>query len=854
MARKKDTSTARTSASKDMGMDDHATGLNGGGTGKSTVKQDQPKEDKKTAAKRGPRKNAARGGQQMSLTEEEARDQKDAPQLPEPTPPAGVRSRGSSRKSAGGSKVEQDGQDEQTDPRGAAEYMPSGRSPDQKGDAPNEAKQPARRGRGKMAAKTTPASEEIDPQHETPIPGNAKRAAEKEHRQEEASIDTTAVPPPLIPGEIRTQELESPRQTETMQGDGKIHHGVSLLTDYDIHLFKEGKHFSLYKKLGAHPMKHKGRSGTLFAVWAPNAEQVAVMGDFNGWDRESHPLQVRNDESGIWEGFVPDLAPGMIYKYHIKSRYHMYHVEKSDPFAFARESPPQTASVVCDMQHEWNDHDWIQYRHDRMGHDRPYSVYEMHLGSWRRKPEDHNRPLTYRELAEELPQYLREMGFTHVEFMPVMYHPFNGSWGYQITGYFAVASQYGSPQDLMYLIDKLHQHNIGVILDWVPSHFPSDEHGLIYFDGTHLYEHADARKGFHPDWNSYIFNYGRNEVRSFLISNALFWLDKYHIDGLRVDAVASMLYLDYSRKEGEWIPNEYGGRENLEAISLFKELNHAIRTEHPQVVTIAEESTAFPGVTNKEEGLGFDMKWMMGWMHDTLNYFSRDPIYRRHHQGEITFSMVYAYSEKFLLPLSHDEVVHGKGSLMQRMPGDDWQRFANMRLLFAYMFGHPGKKLIFMGSEIAQHKEWDHDSSLDWHLLQYGPHAGMQHLIRDLNHIYMQEPALHAKDFSHEGFEWIDHRDEHNSVMSFIRKGRHDNEIILVTCNFTPVVHHHYRMGVPRAGRWEQIFTSDHSRYGGSGSLEGGSIHTMDEPMHGRDHSVELQLAPLGVSFWKYMG
>lgn len=633
-------------------------------------------------------------------------------------------------------------------------------------------------------------------------------------------------------------------------------HDISLFTDFDIHLFREGKHHRLYEKLGAHVHEHKGVNGTVFAVWAPNAEKVSVMGDFNEWDRDTHPLKVRDDGSGIWEGFVPEVHPGMLYKYHIKSRYHMYHVDKSDPFAFAREAPPQTASVVADLHHQWHDQDWMTYRNDRMDPDRPYSVYEMHVGSWRRKPEDHDRPLTYRELAQELPAYLKEMGFTHVEFMPVMYHPFNGSWGYQVTGYFAAASQYGSPQDLMYLIDTLHQHNIGVIFDWVPSHFPGDEHGLIYFDGTHLFEHADMRKGFHPDWNSYIFNYGRNEVRSFLISNALFWLEKYHVDGLRVDAVASMLYLDYSRKHGEWIPNEHGGRENLEAVSLFQELNKAVHASHKGVVTIAEESTAWPGVTASTDhgGLGFDMKWMMGWMHDTLRYLAREPIHRKYHQGEITFSIIYAFSEKFMLPLSHDEVVHGKGSLLRRMPGDDWQRFANLRMLYGYMFGHPGKKLLFMGAEFGMHEEWNHDRSLDWHLLQHAPHAGVQHLVRDLNHIYLHEPSLHAKDLSNEGFEWIDHRDEHNSVMSFVRKGRSENEMVMVICNFTPVVHHHYRLGAPARGQWEQIFTSDHARYGGSGFQDGGSMHTMDEPMHGRAQSLEVKLPPLGVTFWKYMG
>jgi 1,4-alpha-glucan branching enzyme len=636
------------------------------------------------------------------------------------------------------------------------------------------------------------------------------------------------------------------------QGEQAIY-SVSLLSDFDIYLFKEGKHFSLYEKLGSHRITHEGREGTLFAVWAPNAEQVSVMGDFNGWSRDSHRLYLRLDGSGIWEGFVPDVPVGMLYKYHIKSQYHLYHVEKSDPFAFCREVPPQTASVVTELKHEWQDAQWLERRKSLADQAQPYSVYELHLGSWRRKLEDDNRPLTYRELADELPAYVQQMGFTHVELMPIMFHPFSGSWGYQVTGYFAASSQYGSPHDLMYLIDALHQHGIGVILDWVPSHFPSDEHGLAYFDGTHLFEHADPRKGFHPDWNSYIFNYGRNEVRSFLISNALFWLDKYHADGLRVDAVASMLYLDYSRKEGEWIPNEYGGRENLEAISLLKDFNQAVRERFPDVKTIAEESTAWPGVTASVEhgGLGFDMKWMMGWMHDTLDYFSKDPIYRRYHQGEITFSMMYAFSEKFMLPLSHDEVVHGKGALLQKMPGDEWQRFANLRTLYAYMYAHPGGKLLFMGAEIGQSSEWNHDSSLDWHLLQYGYHQGIQEEIRELNAIYKLEPALYMYSFDDRGFEWIDYNDAHNSVISFLRKGESPKDTLLVVCNFTPAMHEHYRLGVPIAGQWVQVFNSDDSRYGGSNQHNLDPIQTSLELFHGREHSLTLKLPPLSVVYFK---
>ena len=651
-----------------------------------------------------------------------------------------------------------------------------------------------------------------------------------------------------------TLEPAQPAVPNIEQSEQAVYYDFSLLTEFDIYLFREGKHFKLYEKLGSHPIQHKGKTGTYFAVWAPNAEHVSVIGDFNGWSRDSHYLKVRHDHSGIWEGFIPDVATGMLYKYHIKSNYNWYHVEKSDPFAFAREMPPQTASVVCNLQHNWQDNNWLQERKQKENEPQAFSIYELHLGSWRRKPEDNNRPLTYRELAEELPGYVKELGFTHVELMPIMHHPFNGSWGYQVTGYFAAHSLLGSPQDLMHLIDVLHQHGIGVILDWVPSHFPSDEHGLAYFDGTHLYEHADPRKGYHPDWKSCIFNYGRNEVRSFLISNAIFWLDKYHADGLRVDAVASMLYLDYSRKHDEWIPNEYGGRENLEAISFLKDFNQAVHEQFPDVQTIAEESTAWPAVTGAVEhgGLGFNMKWMMGWMHDTLDYFSRDPIYRKHHQGEITFSIIYAFTERFMLPLSHDEVVHGKGSLIRKMPGDDWQRFANLRLLYAYMYAHPGAKLMFMGGEIAQSSEWNHDSSLDWHLLQYEPHSGVQQEIKALNLIYRQEPGLYTYSFDSRGFEWIDFQDAHNSVISFLRKGENPEDRILVVCNFTPMVHHHYRMGVPDGGHWVEIFNSDDGRFGGSSFHNHDMLTSVPEPYHGQEFSLELKLPPLAAVYFKF--
>ncbi|MFD2999557.1 1,4-alpha-glucan branching protein GlgB [Pontibacter toksunensis] len=713
-------------------------------------------------------------------------------------------------------------------------------------------------GRTSISAASTDDSEIVVPVASNDIVQENIVIKTKATKKAARSTETSATPAAIgqadvTPENQTTVEQPQQEQTETDQGSDAAVQLASRFTDFDIYLFKEGKHFSLYEKLGSHRMEHRGRQGTYFAVWAPNAELVSVMGDFNGWSRESHRLYLRGDESGIWEGFVPDVSAGVMYKYHIKSRYNLYHAEKSDPFAFCREQPPHTASVVSDLQYDWKDQQWLDHRKSMSDKAQPYSVYELHLGSWRRKPEEDNRSLTYRELAEELPAYVKQMGFTHVELMPIMFHPFAGSWGYQVTGYFAPASNFGSPQDLMHLIDALHQNDIGVILDWVPSHFPSDEHGLAYFDGTHLFEHADPRKGYHPDWNSYIFNYGRNEVRSFLISNALFWLDKYHADGLRVDAVASMLYLDYSRKEGEWIPNEHGGRENLEAISLLKDFNQAVREKFPDVKTIAEESTAWPGVTAPVEhgGLGFDMKWMMGWMHDTLDYFSKDPIYRRYHQGEITFSMMYAFSEKFMLPLSHDEIVHGKGSLLKKMPGDEWQRFANLRTLYSYMYAHPGGKLLFMGAEIGQSSEWNHDGSVEWHLLQYGYHHGIQEVLRELNAIYKQEPALYAHSFSPEGFEWLDYNDAHNSVISFLRKSDNPDETLLVACNFTPAMHEHYRLGVPQAGQWVQVFNSDDSRYGGSNQHNEGPISTVDEPFHGREQTITLKLPPLSVVYLK---
>lgn len=628
---------------------------------------------------------------------------------------------------------------------------------------------------------------------------------------------------------------------------------MGLLTDHDTYFFKEGSHFQLYEKLGSHIMTAKEVNGTYFAVWAPNAESVSVIGEFNEWDPKAHPLGVRWDASGIFEGFIPGVGKGAPYKYHIVSRFNKYKVNKGDPFAFYWEVPPKTASIVWDLNYEWNDAEWINNRNKNNSLNTPIAVYEVHLGSWRRFPEENNRSLSYRELAKYLVEYVKDMGYTHVEFLPVMEHPFYGSWGYQTIGYFAPTSRYGTPQDFMYLVDCLHQNNIGVILDWVPSHFPTDEHGLGYFDGTHLYEYADPRMGFHPDWGSYIFNYGRNEVPAFLISSALFWLRKYHADGIRVDAVASMLYLDYSRKEGEWIPNQFGGRENLEAISFLRRLNEVVYGNFPDVQTIAEESTAWPMVSRPTYvgGLGFGMKWNMGWMHDTLEYMSKDPVHRKHHHKTLTFSIWYAFSENFLLPLSHDEVVYGKGSLLGKMPGDDWQKFANLRLLFGYMYAHPGKKLLFMGGEFGQRQEWNHDSNLEWRLLQYPTHQGVQRWIKDLNRFYRREPALNEIDFENGGFEWINLDDWEQSIISFIRKGRSTKDIILVICNFTPLPRENYRVGTPVGGPWKVVLNSDDKKYEGSGLVKTKKAKAKKIPYNNRDYSLSITLPPLGVIFLK---
>ncbi len=624
----------------------------------------------------------------------------------------------------------------------------------------------------------------------------------------------------------------------------------SLFTEFDSNLFKSGKHFNLHEKLGSFPMTREGVEGTHFAVWAPNAETVQVIGDFNYWNGEGYELYPRWDGTGVWEGFVPEIGKGTVYKYRIHSNNHGQVLEKGDPFAIHWEVPPKTASIVWDVDYKWKDSKWLKKRKKTNQLGQPFSVYEVHIGSWRRN--ENGESLSYKELSKELVGYVKEMGYTHVELLPVTEHPFFGSWGYQCTGYFAPSSRYGTPEDFMAMIDAFHKAEIGVIIDWVPSHFPSDAHGLYNFDGTHLFEHSDPRQGYHPDWSSYIFNLGRNEVRSFLISSAIFWLDVCHADGLRVDAVASMLYLDYSRKEGEWIPNQYGGRENLEAISFLKELNEACFGAVEGIQTIAEESTAWPAVSRPTYlgGLGFGMKWMMGWMHDTLEYFKKDPYYRQYHHNMITFSLNYAFTENFMLPLSHDEVVHGKGPLIDRMPGDDWQRFANLRALYGYMYTHPGTKLVFMGGELGQTSEWKHDEAVAWHLLDHDSHKGVQHLTKDLNQLYKSEPALYEHSFSAEGFEWIELNDYQNSALSYIRKGKKEADDIIVVCNFTPVAREEYTIGT-NGGDWEEIFNSDNKQYWGSGVQNEGVLSSTNEPKHGRSHSITLRMPPLSVCMFK---
>ncbi|QYJ16550.1 1,4-alpha-glucan branching enzyme GlgB [Rubrobacter xylanophilus DSM 9941] len=618
-----------------------------------------------------------------------------------------------------------------------------------------------------------------------------------------------------------------------------------VLSDYDLYLFGEGNNHRIYRHLGAHPAEIDGVSGTTFAVWAPNARRVSVVGDFNLWDGRRHPMRNRN---GVWEIFLPGVGEGALYKYEIKGPDGSLLPLKADPYGFFAEQYPGTASIVWDLsRHRWEDGEWMERRGSRNAPDAPMAIYEVHLGSWRRHPDGSH--LTYRELAEELVPYVSGLGYTHVELLPPMEHPFGGSWGYQPVGLFAPTSRFGPPEDFKHLVDAFHRAGIGVIADWVPAHFPEDAHGLARFDGTHLYEHADPRKGRHPDWGTLIYNYGRNEVRNFLVSNALFWLDEYHVDGLRVDAVASMLYLDYSRKEGEWVPNEHGGNENLEAIAFLRRMNEVVYGEVSGTFTVAEESTAWPMVSRPTYmgGLGFGYKWNMGWMHDTLQYMREDPVHRRHHHDRITFGLLYAFNENFILPLSHDEVVHGKGSLLGRMPGDDWQRFANLRAYYGFMYAHPGKQLLFMGGEFAQEREWDSGSQLDWHLLG-GRNRGVRELVADLNALYRATPALHQVDFEPEGFEWVEGGDAEQSVISFLRRARNPEDFVLVVCNFTPVVRHGYRVGVPRGGAYEELLNTDDARYGGSG-VTSGELEAEETPWHGRPFSLPLTLPPLATVF-----
>jgi 1,4-alpha-glucan branching enzyme len=629
---------------------------------------------------------------------------------------------------------------------------------------------------------------------------------------------------------------------------------ATTLGDYDRHLLAEGTHYEAHERLGAHLRVLDGVAGTVFAVWAPNARRVSVVGDFNGWDGRRHPMRL-HPANGIWEVFVPGVGEGERYKYEIITRSGEPVALKADPYAFAFElDTPRTAAVVTALEHQWNDGAWMAERGRRQGHATPIAIYEVHLGSWARAPEQGDRFLTYQELAERLAGYVKDMGFTHVELLPVTEHPFYGSWGYQTIGYFAPTRRFGAPRDFMAFVETLHRHGIGVILDWVPAHFPRDPHGLVYFDGTHLYEHADPRQGEQPDWGTLVFNYGRSEVANFLLSNALFWLDRYHVDGLRVDAVASMLYLDYSRKAGEWVPNRFGGNENLEAVAFLKHFNQVVYARHPDVMTFAEESTSWPMVSRPTHlgGLGFGFKWNMGWMHDLLGYMSREPVYRKYHQSQLSFGLVYAFHENFALPLSHDEVVHGKGSLYQKMPGDAWQKAANLRAFYGFMYGHPGKKLLFMGGEFGQTREWSHDRSLDWHLLDAGPfHLGLQRLVRDLNGVYRRERALHEVDFEPAGFEWVDCNDWQSSVVAFLRRTRDPGDVVLVVSNFTPVVRSDYRVGVPRPGRWRELVNTDADAYGGSGQGNAGSVWSEPKAWHGRPHSLLLTLPPLSTVILK---
>lgn len=625
------------------------------------------------------------------------------------------------------------------------------------------------------------------------------------------------------------------------------------ISDFDLHLFGEGRLYKAYEQLGSQVCTHQDIQGVNFAVWAPNAKRVSVVGDFNEWDGRRHPMRSRGG-GGIWELFIPDMNDGVVYKFEILPQNGEAPFLKADPYACSAELRPKTASVVRDLSgYVWRDGEWIAARQNRDPLAQPWSIYEVHLGSWRRVPEEGSRWLTYSELAETLIPYVKDMGFTHIELMPVTEHPFDGSWGYQATGYFAPTSRFGTPSEFMAFVDACHQAGIGVLMDWAPAHFPEDPHGLAWFDGTNLYDHSDPRLGFHPEWNSRIFNYGRTEVKNFLINSALSWFDRYHIDGLRVDAVASMLYLDYARKSGEWIPNKFGGRENLEAVEFLKELNTVAHQEHPGIVMIAEESTAWPGVSKPTYvgGLGFTFKWNMGWMHDTLDYFSLDPIYRRFHQHNVTFGLVYAFTENFVLPLSHDEVVHGKKSLLDKMPGDEWQRFANLRALYGHMWGHPGKKMLFMGCEIGQWWEWNHDDSLQWHLLEYDRHQGLQRYVADLNRLYASQPALHQVDYDWTGFQWIDLHDSDHSTLTYFRRAKDPSDIVVCALNLTPVPREAYRMGVPTAGYYRELLNSDSEAYGGSNMGNAGGVQAEDTPWHGQPCSMVITLPPLAAVFFK---
>jgi len=651
-----------------------------------------------------------------------------------------------------------------------------------------------------------------------------------------------------------TQRQYMLRVTDERGGQTTAHDPYAfppLLSDFDLYLLGEGRHWHSYEKLGAQLRTVDGVSGVNFAVWAPNASGASIIGDFNGWDNRRHTMR-KHIPSGIWELFVPGLQEGAIYKYSL--RHHDQVLEKSDPYGFAAELPPRTASKVANLtSYQWQDNHWMATREKHNSLDAPMAIYEVHLGSWRRPGDDPTRWLNYRELAYQLVDYCRDMGYTHMQLMPVSEHPFSGSWGYQTVGYFAATSRYGSPQDFMFFVDHCHQKGIGVIIDWVPAHFPRDAHGLRMFDGTHLYEHADPRQGEHPDWGTLIFNYGRNEVRNFLLSNALFWLDRYHVDGLRVDAVASLIYLDYSRNEGDWVPNEFGGRENLSAISMLKEFNEQAHVQYPGVLTIAEESTAWTGVSRPTYlgGLGFSLKWNMGWMNDTLRYMRHEPVHRKYHHDELTFSLIYAFHENFVLPLSHDEVVHGKGSLLDQAPGDLWQKFANLRLLYSYMWGHPGKKLLFMGGDFGQWNEWNYDTSLQWHLLQWESHRGLQKCVADLNKIYRREPALHQVDFDYHGFEWIDCHNYEQSTLAFLRRAKDPRDFVLVACNFTPVPRMTHRLGVPELCWYEEIFNSDSAFYGGSNLGNGPGAMAEERPWDGRPYSVQVVVPPLGAIMLK---